>query len=991
MLERQQPAKVGSALKTIAARLRGIDKANNLPKLSRLLGEVGVKVESASGGFRNIYDILGDLSDALAGSNDEFQKQLILEELAGKRRANILAGLLNNFQKAREVVSKTSDSINDATESQNKLLDTSAGVISQMSGNWSVFADNIIESDLVKESLTAINNKLKNINDTMALQEDMEINFGKIGMDSFEDDFEMAAFQGMSMSEFLFGMTESQFLEKNSKFWKDLNDSTEEGLESLGTEITPMANDFNLAVAEAERLRNLIDGINVMTAEGNEGRRLQGYKEALVEQEVVIQKASRALGEYGIVGSEVDEVIDYIADNTYRLISAQEDEVDAVEKVTEALFTQSSVFEWYAKRFSDLTDDQKADMESMVDTDIDATLIRIQASKDRIEALETEGFVLSKLYRAQLRLGAEKTKMSNMDYWDASVADRLSGDWYKEPDDFKDLGALETEMANLDNLISKYDNAKSVKDDYFGDTDSSKDSAKELAEPLSILEIALRDVRQEVDLLDSKLSRTEGHQAQLDIINQLIIKREAEKVAIDNLAVAKNKEMKAEKKDKALKQDLMEEYQKLLVESDKTQTSIYKLEQSMVDLNDTQSDLVKSNVSKNVAKMREEYDEYFEDQKESYEDDLDEFKLAQQKRLDIIDESLKKLKDKYDDEKFVDDEGEILDKIAKLEKEKLKLRIATETNDLQAKKRVSEIEEQLIDENEQLSDMRRDREYDLEEDALNDKKDRIKEETTERERAYDRDIKELEDYQERVETRLDGFEENWENFANTLGMDLENGMLPSIANISSELSKLMSEYSEMEQLSFDDAVDIYGGSSSGGIEGTKGSDSLTRDEWDAIMSPYTGGSSSSSSSSSSSNSSDSMISSTGKSRSQISDEYNDKHGHRPDSGIIDAIKSTGGTFHDGGVAGSGSFKGMNGIEALEYGLKGNEIGAVLEKGEGIFTQPQMKDIASGGDSIGNMINIENLQVTASNSYDVEQFGSDLAKGAKKEMLKKGGV
>jgi hypothetical protein len=81
---------------------------------------------------------------------------------------------------------------------------------------------------------------------------------------------------------------------------------------------------------------------------------------------------------------------------------------------------------------------------------------------------------------------------------------------------------------------------------------------------------------------------------------------------------------------------------------------------------------------------------------------------------------------------------------------------------------------------------------------------------------------------------------------------------------------------------------------------------------------------------------------------------------------------------------------MSGTEALEYTLKGNEINTVLQKGEGIFTQPQMKDIgSSGGNTIENLIKVENLKVTASNGYDVEQVGSDLVRGAKKEYAKKG--
>jgi len=80
-------------MKTISSRLRGIDKASNLPKLSKQMKDFGVSIENGAGGFRNIYDIMQDLSTAFKSSSDEFAKQAILESLAGKQTCSQLKNI----------------------------------------------------------------------------------------------------------------------------------------------------------------------------------------------------------------------------------------------------------------------------------------------------------------------------------------------------------------------------------------------------------------------------------------------------------------------------------------------------------------------------------------------------------------------------------------------------------------------------------------------------------------------------------------------------------------------------------------------------------------------------------------------------------------------------------------------------------------------------------------------------------------------------------
>ncbi len=101
----QDPAVVGTALKTVTMRLRGItdegeEVQNLLPKLESEFRKLGITVRENEDTFKSTYDIF----DNLAAKWDELtdlQRANILELVAGKRQGNVVASMLNNWEDAQ--------------------------------------------------------------------------------------------------------------------------------------------------------------------------------------------------------------------------------------------------------------------------------------------------------------------------------------------------------------------------------------------------------------------------------------------------------------------------------------------------------------------------------------------------------------------------------------------------------------------------------------------------------------------------------------------------------------------------------------------------------------------------------------------------------------------------------------------------------------------------------------------------------------------------
>ena len=103
----QNPSSVGTALKTVSMRLRGIaDEGEELeedlvPKLRKAFNKLGLEILDNNNTFKSTYDIMNDLAGVWETLTD-VQQANITELVAGKRQGNIVVSMLNNWKDAED-------------------------------------------------------------------------------------------------------------------------------------------------------------------------------------------------------------------------------------------------------------------------------------------------------------------------------------------------------------------------------------------------------------------------------------------------------------------------------------------------------------------------------------------------------------------------------------------------------------------------------------------------------------------------------------------------------------------------------------------------------------------------------------------------------------------------------------------------------------------------------------------------------------------------
>ena len=170
----QDPIKVGTAMKTLSARIRGskteltelgedIDfLAEGTSKLrDEILSLSGVDIMVDDTTFKSTYQIIDELSTAYQGMVETSQARLA-EMLGGKNQANIISALLENFDTARKAYAEaTSEADGSAQKELATALDSINGKVSQLTATWQTFATDVLESDVFKGIIDGANMFLK--------------------------------------------------------------------------------------------------------------------------------------------------------------------------------------------------------------------------------------------------------------------------------------------------------------------------------------------------------------------------------------------------------------------------------------------------------------------------------------------------------------------------------------------------------------------------------------------------------------------------------------------------------------------------------------------------------------------------------------------------------------------------------------------------------------------------------------------------------------
>lgn len=164
---------VGTTLKSLSMYLRaaksdaenaGIEvdgMANSVSELrSELKSLTGVDIMLDSKNFKSTYQIMKELSQVWSSLSDVTQAN-VTEMIGGKRNANAVSAILNNFDVAESAMESAANSANVAWEENEKYLDSIQGRLAQLDASFQVLSTDVLSSGLVKGGVSFLTSIVK--------------------------------------------------------------------------------------------------------------------------------------------------------------------------------------------------------------------------------------------------------------------------------------------------------------------------------------------------------------------------------------------------------------------------------------------------------------------------------------------------------------------------------------------------------------------------------------------------------------------------------------------------------------------------------------------------------------------------------------------------------------------------------------------------------------------------------------------------------------
>ena len=156
---------VGTTMKTVSMYLRAAKTeaeeagestegmANSASELREELlaltnGKVDMQIDENT--FKSTYQIMKELADVWGELTDITQAN-ILEQIGGKRNANVVSSMLENFNVAEDVVKTAANSAGSALKENEKYLDSINGKIAEFKATFAELSMPLIDSDFVKQ------------------------------------------------------------------------------------------------------------------------------------------------------------------------------------------------------------------------------------------------------------------------------------------------------------------------------------------------------------------------------------------------------------------------------------------------------------------------------------------------------------------------------------------------------------------------------------------------------------------------------------------------------------------------------------------------------------------------------------------------------------------------------------------------------------------------------------------------------------------------
>lgn len=175
----QNPESVGTAMKTLTMYLRAAKTeledagessegcADSVSKLrEQLMQLTGVDIMLDENTFKSTYQIIKEISEVWDELSDATQAN-VTGLIAGKRNANVVQALMTNFEDAENAMQTAADAAGSAFMENEKYLDSIAGKIEVLKGQFQALSQGVIGDGSVKfllDMATAVLQLANNLN-----------------------------------------------------------------------------------------------------------------------------------------------------------------------------------------------------------------------------------------------------------------------------------------------------------------------------------------------------------------------------------------------------------------------------------------------------------------------------------------------------------------------------------------------------------------------------------------------------------------------------------------------------------------------------------------------------------------------------------------------------------------------------------------------------------------------------------------------------------
>lgn len=799
----QDPAKVGTALKTIASRLRGVgDEGEVVPTLAKDFEAVGIAIQNADGSFRNIYDVFEEFSEVYKNL-DDLTKESLLEKLAGKRQKNIMIGLLENFDVAQMALEEAMNSAGAVALANEKYLDSLEGKTKILTETWGQFLRQLADSEGLKllidlltaaiQGITFLTNGIPGLVVALAgltytftaFGAALALGTGGLNLILPAIAGVIGLVSGANGLNSVFGMaTETadqlsiKILELNStmasheeKIKKlialgdDRTDAEDKLLEVLQKkldierELAKVANISlaNKLVEDAEKstkaMGEILSQYEALTGDDLLGeseqaiddatKKLQGFETDLLTYQgrlLEVMSTTEDGSEANILATNAyDDLTDAIArvnkvqeslgftirENVVEsedLITEQERLAIALYEVERLLATAPSDYQLLSDAMTQMKDNGylTQDMldsikerfpELVTETGLakNAFITMAQgfmdASKQSLTAtlhdLRIESLAIQKRIMMYRNAEADIAKLTDPFGTRARIGqDAVAGGILisSAEKDLKDINNLLAEVRNADKIITGIDKTRE---------DAAKKKAEKVETPLTALEKKLRDVTQEIALLDKEMARSEGVEEQIRINNLLLAKYKEQKSAIEAVRDEYIKNNQGLAKNTAEYDDYIDQLYKFALQIEDVTNSMFNLTSANSQMRKEMSQSV-NDLRELMTKMIEQE---LKDEISKYKDLID---LAKE-QLDI---KLKQLDAEKDLADFAKSRLEKEKSLSKIVSKMDSLRAAASQGDMKAINELNQLEEERIAAQESIDSLINEKSFELRKENL---------------------------------------------------------------------------------------------------------------------------------------------------------------------------------------------------------------------------------------------------------------------------------